>query len=414
MKKRHLKKEVILCFFLTIYIISLTLFINKKKPIENKENNNIMISLIGKDEEEVKEYAYNNNLRLDIIYEYSEANKGVLKQTIDEGTIIKEGDYLTVTISKYIDKEKYKTDGINELGRIPVMMYHRIVNIENNKYTGGNVDSDGYNRTAKAFKEDLEYYYQNNYRMIRLIDYVNGKIDTEYGKSPIVLTFDDGNIDNIKVTGLDADGNIIIDPNSAVGILEEFKSKYPDFNVTATFFVTANLFNQPEYNEKILKYLIENGYDIGNHTQNHDNLSNTTEEKTEYVIGNVYEKLESIIGNKYVNIVALPFGTPYLSTHKNFDNILNSTYNNKTYNTISTLRVGWEPDYSPFSTTFNKNFIKRCRAYDNNGNDFDIKYVFNNILKNNRFISDGDSNTIVTSKANEKYLNDNDLYKIIY
>ena len=31
--------------------------------------------------------------------------------------------------------------------------------------------------------------------MVRLIDYVNGKIDTEYGKSPIVLTFDDGNDD---------------------------------------------------------------------------------------------------------------------------------------------------------------------------------------------------------------------------
>lgn len=373
-----------------------------------------MVSLIGKNELEVKEYADNNNLRLDIIYEYSEYDDGVVKQNIDEGSIINDGDSLVVTISKYLDKEKYKNDKINELGRIPVMMYHRIVNIENNKYTGGNVDVDGYNRTASAFRDDLEFYYKNNYRMIRLIDYVNGKIDTEYGKSPIVLTFDDGNVDNIRVTGLDENGNIIIDPNSAVGILEEFKKKYPDFNVTATFFVTGGLFNQGSYNEKIIEFLVNNGYDVGNHTKNHNNLSTTSEEETENVVGYVYEKLEEIIGNKYVNIVALPFGTPYLSSHKNFDNILNSSYNGKTYNTVSTLRVGWEPDYSPFSKSFSRDFIKRCRAYDNNGKDFDIEYVFKNILNNNRYISDGDVNTIVTSSSNEKYMNDNNLYKVLY
>ena len=143
-------------------------------------------------------------------------------------------------------------------------------------------------------------------------------------------------------------------------------------------------------------------------------MSQINEEKTEYVVGYVYEKLESIIGDKYVNIVALPFGTPYLSSHKNFSHIISSTYNGKTYNTISTLRVGWEPDYSPFSKNFNKNFIKRCRAYDNNGKDFDITYVFNNILKNNRYISDGDEKTIVIPKKSENYVNDNNLYKVTY
>lgn len=415
MKKRHLKKSSILIISLVLYISIMLVFINKKNKNEIKKDNDIiMVSLIGKTKEEVEEYASINKLRLNIKYEYSDSSKGVSKQSIPEGNKIKENDTLDVTINKYLDKEKYKKDGINELGRIPVMMYHHIVNIEDNKYTGGNVDVDGYNRTAKAFREDLEYYYQNNYRMIRLYDYVNGKIDVEYGKSPIILTFDDGNSDNIKVTGLDENGNIIIDPNSAVGILEEFKKKYPDFNVTATFFVTGSLFNQGKYNEKILKFLVENGYDVGNHTKDHNNMSQINEEKTEYVVGYVYEKLESIIGDKYVNIVALPFGTPYLSSHKNFSHIIGSTYNGKTYNTISTLRVGWEPDYSPFSKTFNKNFIKRCRAYDNNGKDFDITYVFNNILKNNRYISDGDEKTIVIPKKSENYVNDNNLYKVTY
>lgn len=414
MKKRRLKKRVInvLIVVLILYIGIMFFIINKKEP--EKEITNYMISLIGKTEEEVKKYADFNKLRLNINYVYSDSSKGVSKQSIDEGNEIKENDTLNVTINKYIDKEQLKKDDINELGRIPVMMYHHIVNIDDNEYTGGNVDRDGYNRTSNAFRKDLEFYYQNGYRMVRLIDYVNGKIDVEYGKSPIVLTFDDGNADNIKVTGLDENGNIIIDPNSAVGILEEFKKKYPDFNVTATFFVTSYLFNQGEYNEKILKFLVDNGYDVGNHTKDHNDMTKTTEEETEYVVGYVYDKLDKIIKDKYVNIVALPFGTPYLSTHKNFEHIKKSNFNGKVYETVTTLRVGWEPDTSPFSKNFNKNFIKRCRAYDNNGKEFDIDMVFNSILKDLRYVSDGDPDTITVPSEYEKYLNDNNLYKILY
>ena len=414
MKRRKIKKNVLrnLIVLLIIYIGIMLVVINKKEV--PKDEPLYMISLIGKNEEEVKDYAAKNKLRLNINYVYSDSNKGVSEQDIKEGTEIKANDTLNVTINKYIDKEKLKKDDINELGRIPVMMYHHIVNIDDNEYTGGNVDPDGYNRTSNAFRKDLEFYYQNGYRMIRLIDYVNGKIDVEYGKSPIVLTFDDGNADNIKVTGLDENGNIIIDPNSAVGILEEFKKKYPDFNVTATFFVTSALFNQSEYNEKILNFLVDNGYDVGNHTKDHNNMNNINEEETEYVVGYVYNELEKIIKDKYVNIVALPFGTPYLSTHKNFSHIKKANFNGKVYDTITTLRVGWEPDTSPFSKNFNKDFIKRCRAYDNNGKEFDIDMVFNSILKDLKYVSDGDVNTITIPKDYEKYLNDNNLYKILY
>ena len=143
-------------------------------------------------------------------------------------------------------------------------------------------------------------------------------------------------------------------------------------------------------------------------------MTKTTEEETEYVVGYVYDKLDKIIKDKYVNIVALPFGTPYLSTHKNFEHIKKSNFNGKVYETVTTLRVGWEPDTSPFSKNFNKNFIKRCRAYDNNGKEFDIDMVFNSILKDLKYVSDGDPDTITVPSEYEKYLNDNNLYKILY
>ena len=281
-------------------------------------------------------------------------------------------------VKKELTKEDYQNNNVDELGEVPIMMYHGIHNKTNDEtnYTGGNVDKDGYQRTAEAFRSDLEFYYNNGYRMIRLTDYVDGNIDVELGKSPIILTFDDGLENNIKVTGLDEKGNIIIDPNSAVGILEEYKKKYSDFNVTATFFINGGLFQQEEYNEKILKWLVKNGYDIGNHTYSHVNFSKVDGTKSMEEVGKIYEILEGIIPNKYVNIVALPFGSPYNLEHDNMNYIFNSNYNGKDYVTKSALRVGWKAESSPFSKEFNPKFLKRIRAYDNDGKEFDIQMNF--------------------------------------
>lgn len=408
MKKTKLRIDRILLVAI-IFVVLVTAII---LLIPSKKGSPKMIDLKGKTVEEVKKYAEDNKLVLEIKEEYSSNEKDkVFKQNITVDSIIQEGANLVVTISKGID---YAALQVNELGNVPIMMYHGIHNIEDNKYTGGNVDKDGYQRTAKAFREDLEFYYQNGYRMIRLNDYVNGIIDVEAGKSPIILTFDDGLENNLKVTGLDSNGNIIIDPNSAVGVLEEFKKKYPDFNITATFFINGGIFNQNEYNEKILHWLVDNGYDVGNHSYNHADFTTIDYTKSIKEIGSVYNILEKYIPNQYVNIVALPFGSPYEKKHSNMSAIMSGTYEGKEYRTIAALRVGWEAESSPFSSSFDKTFLKRIRAYDNNGVEFDIEMNFK-ILKNNRYISDGDKTTITVPKDKEsKVINEHNLKVIGY
>jgi len=270
MKRRRInKKRVAIAILIPILIILLIIGCNKKEK-EDLKDKNLMVNLINRTKEDAIKYCEENSLNYQIEEEYSDIKKGlVINQSIKENNEINIGDNVILKVSKGLD---YKTLKVNELGNIPVMMYHGIENITDNKYTGGNIDKDGYHRTAEAFRKDLEFYYQSGYRMIRLNDYVNGIIDVEAGYSPIVLTFDDGLSNNIKVLGLDDNGNIIIDPNSAVGILEEFKKKYPDFNVTATFFVNGGLFSQYGYNEKILNWLVDNGYDVGNHSYSHADL----------------------------------------------------------------------------------------------------------------------------------------------
>ena len=419
MKKRRLRYDrifILIGLILLIIVICFLLFRNDSNKASSKEVK--MPLVVNKNISSIDDLVKNSELILEKVYEYSDEFEKdfIISQSITEGETVNKGDKLVITVSLgKLDKEKLAQDNINELGRVPVMMYHGIVNKKSSEtsYTGGNVDKDGYNRTVEAFKEDLEFYYQNGYRMIRAIDYVNGIIDVPYGKSPIVLTFDDGNTNNIKVNGVTLDGEIIIDENSAVGVLESFKKKYPDFNVTATFFVNGSLFQQSEYNEKILKWLVENGYDIGNHTKTHVNFSNASTNESEEEVGFVYNKLDAIIPDKYVKLVALPFGSPYKKTHANFSHIINSNYNGINYETVSTFRVGWMPDYSPFSKDFDKEFIMRVRAYDNNGVDFDIDASFR-ILEKNRYVSDGNVDTIVIKESDASYLNDTNLKVISY
>lgn len=410
MKKRRIKKRPILIMIILLLIIGVLLTsLFRSKTI-------VMLDLSKATIQDIKEFASNNGLILDIKYKNDDNIKKdqVITQSIKPNTIIKKGQALEVTVSLGpIDKKVYQEYKVNEAGRIPIMMYHGIQNITDNKYPGGNIDKDGYQRTANAFRQDLEFYYKNNFVMIRLEDYVNGIIDVPLGKSPIILTFDDGNANNINVIGIDSKGQIIIDPNSAVGILEEFKHKYPDFQVTATFFLNNTLFGQPKYNEKILKWLVDNGYDIGNHTKNHATLGSISKDKVAEEIGSMYQKLDTIIPGKYVNIVALPFGSPYTMDNENFPLIFDGTYNGIPYNTIASLRVGWDASYSPFVKDFNKQYLKRIRAYDNDGKEFDITMNFK-LLETTRYISDGDKNKIVIPLSEQEKINNTSLKVITY
>ncbi len=393
MAKKHKKKLKIKNLLI---IVVLVVFIIIILPKSKEEDEVVKVDLHTMTKEEIKAYGDENNIKVNTNYEYS--------TTISKDKVIsvkEDNNVINLVLSKGdYDDSYFRDKKVNEMGKVPIMMYHGIIDTEDNQYTGGNVDKNGYKRTAKAFREDLEFYYKNGYRMIRLEDYIHGKIDVPIGYSPIILTFDDGDADNCKVLGKNSDGSLQIDPNSAVGILEEFKKKYPDFGVTATFFVMSGIFNQSQYNKDIVNFMINNGYDIGNHTISHPDFTKISEEQSVKEVGKMYKTLDSYLGDKYVKIIALPFGSPYKKEHANYKHILSGTYDGYEYKTEAALRVGWEPELSPYSKNFDPTFLKRCRAYDNNGKEFDIEMVFKNLEKN-RYISDGDIDRI-TVPSKEK------------
>ena len=409
MKKKRIKlkyKNILVVFAVLVIVIVLIPFLGNSDTDRKDE---LIMDFSKMNLLEIQNYGDKNQMEVVVDYQYHDT---ILKDMVIESSL--SNNKILVTISKgKLDENVYREYKVNELGRVPIMMYHGIIDTTETKYVGGNVDKDGYNRTVDAFRSDLEFYYQNGYRMIRLTDYVNGKIDVELGYSPIILTFDDGNKNNFNVLGKNDDGSLQIDPNCAVGILESFKKKYPDFNVTATFFVMNGLFNQSEYNEEIMKWLVDNGYDIGSHTTNHADFTTIGINKTQEVVGKMYAKLDGILGDKYVKIIALPYGSPYKKTHDNYPYIIKGEYNNYSYETEALLRVGWESEVSPFNKGFDKYFLKRCRAYDNNGKEFDIEMVFKNLEKN-RYISDGRVDAIVIKESAKDNLKENLENVIVY
>lgn len=292
----------------------------------------------------------------------------------------------------------------NEAGEIMVLMYHGI----------GETEAE-WVRTVENFKKDLKTLYEKGYRPISLKDYVTNNIDIEAGYTPVVLTFDDGHQNNFNV--IEEDGKLIVDPNSAVGIMEEFHREHPDFPLKASFFLFgSNPFRQKDLVEYKLNYLVEKGFDVGNHTIGHNNMAEVKDpEKIQQYIAQQAKLMEDIIPGYKVNTYALAYGARP-KDRELYKYLQKGEYDGFKYENIAILNVGWYPSYSPVSPKFDPLSIPRVRASEMKVDGvglYDWLAVFDKNPER-RYISDGNPNIITvprkfedridTDKLNEKEL----------
>lgn len=281
----------------------------------------------------------------------------------------------------------------NEMGEIMILMYHGIAEKETT-----------WERTPENFRKDLEYMYQNGFRMISLNDYAKGIINTEAGYTPIILTFDDGRQNNFNIIEKE-NGEIEIDPNCAVGILEEFKEKYPDLNVTASFFLGTNIFGQEKYKEYKLKFLINNGYDIGNHTHSHNRMANQNKDEIIFELGSINNIINSYLPDYKVETLALPEGSNPKDEFLN--DAVEGEFEGNEYKHVAVLDVGWRPAFSPFDTDNDFTNLYRVTASEINVDGCGITDYFKQYSngKRNIFISDGNPDVVTFPKKFEEYIN---------
>src|SRR5581483_5556070 len=142
----------------------------------------------------------------------------------------------------------------NELGLVPVLMHHQI-----------RLHGSVYDLTPSQLLGELTRLWRDGFYPIRAEDLATGHLDVPEGRSPVVLTFDDA--DNNQV-GFLPDGRL--DPNTGLGILESFAASHPGFPAVATFFVPKNAFDgNGSTPGKTLRWLVEHGFELGNHTRDH-------------------------------------------------------------------------------------------------------------------------------------------------
>ncbi|WP_353892999.1 polysaccharide deacetylase family protein [Proteinivorax hydrogeniformans] len=279
----------------------------------------------------------------------------------------------------------------NEAGEIMVLMYHSIA-----------PEEDTWVRTPDNFRKDLEKLYKNGYRLVSMRDVIKGNIDIEAGKSPVVLTFDDGTQGHFNY--IEKDGDLVIDPDSAVGILLEMNEKYPDFGTAATFYINSNPFRQPEYAERKLKELVEFGMDIGHHTYGHIYLDQHGPEEIQRQMAKLQELVNDVLPDYPLDTFALPFGIWPQDEYRQY--AIAGEYDGINYENIGVLEVGSYPAVSPFNKSFDPMSIPRVRAsYEEGYGHF--KFFFD-VFEDNpsrRYVSDGDPNYVTVPEELKDKIN---------
>lgn len=77
-----------------------------------------------------------------------------------------------------------------------------------------------------------------------------------------------------------------------------------DYGIRATFFLTGFWIDD---NQDALEYIYEKGFEIGNHSENHYNMSGLSKEKQRQEITSVNEKIKAVSG-EYPILFRAPFG----------------------------------------------------------------------------------------------------------
>jgi peptidoglycan/xylan/chitin deacetylase (PgdA/CDA1 family) len=299
-------------------------------------------------------------------------------------------DARTVAFAKRLSPaEAAKSRRPNELGLVPVLMHHQI-----RPY--GSV----FDMTAAQLRAELVRLWQDGFYPVHAVDLATGKLNVPKGRSPVVLTFDDA--DNNQV-GFRADG--ALDPSTGLGVLEAFAAAHPDFPAAATFFVPRNAFEgngRPQ--AATLRWLVEHGFELGNHTKDHIPL-NTLDPRgvqRQLVLGN--RVLSDLLPGFRAQTMALPLGSlPHPSSLA-----VSGTWGGERYRFAGVFLAGAEPAPSPFSTKWNPAAIPRIRTNPtwNGTRDFTAG-MWLDILERNprlRYVSDGDPERITFPRSSENQL----------
>ena len=124
----------------------------------------------------------------------------------------------------------------------------------------------------------------------------------------------------------------------------KFSKTHPDFGLEGTFFVNLGnrTFGSTGTLAQRLNYLVEKGFELGNHTYSHINLKKDakTAEIIQREIGGNQKKMYELVPGYTFNAFSLPYGAPSPQLKQY---VVEGIFEGVTYHNKAIMEVGAEP-----------------------------------------------------------------------
>lgn len=255
----------------------------------------------------------------------------------------------------------------NELGRIPILEYH-LIGAENGRWTV----------TAEQLRKDMELLWQRGYRPITMIEYLDRSFDLPAGTSPVVFTFDDASPGQFRY--VEKNGQLEIDPNSAVGVWLDFAKSHPGWGNKGVFCVLSgaeagrSFFGnkgiegqKTEWRHQKIKFLVDQGFEVCNHTLWHATLSKYDDAMVQEQIARLQLAVDSAVPGYRIRTFALPLGEwPKNRALAHRGSWTDPKTGKRTeYQNDAILRVSGGPAPGPHDPAYDPLFLTRVQVYAN-------------------------------------------------
>lgn len=292
----------------------------------------------------------------------------------------------------------------NELGRFPIVEWHQVV------------DNDGsYKVSRERFKAELAELHRRGYVPVNLSEVLDKTLDVPAGKTPVLFTFDDASPSQFRY--IERNGQLVVDPTSAVGILMDFIKAHPDWKAKGlfcmlpaaeaghAFFGDKGIQGQKtEWRFKKVQYLVQQGFELCNHTLWHAKLSKYPDAVVQEQFARGAMAIDSAVPGYKVRGMALPYG---LWPKNRALTLSGSWYDKKgkrtvTYRHEAVFEVAGGPARSPFDPQFNAKALPRVPLQGGTNLTTTLDEMDKATGKWARYVSDGNPKTIAKPTASPK------------
>lgn len=278
----------------------------------------------------------------------------------------------------------------NEIGRIPILMYHS-VDEPHTRY-----DAHGLNIRGETFRKHLSMMVKAGWYPMNARDiYIPEKLQAvPAGMTPVALTFDDARGSHFRYK---KDGTL--DPNCILGILERFHEKYGEkWPRAGTFFVLPKSsynptpFWQAGLEKKKCQWLVANGYELSNHSFAHKFMSGMSASQVREAVWGCVRDIRKLAPEATMDTFCVPYGA-YPRDKSTWNVIINDPQGQ--YKNLVAFKAWGDESFAPGDKRFD------ARQVDRIGVDPGyFEHVYSRLVKSGKlYVSDGNPDSMAIPRT---------------